>query len=693
MYRFIGFIFSSIFVVHFAVGCCGAAPPPPSEPPPDLFGDPEPVADGEPAPVIWTAPSIWQTVSDVATGCQAHLDAARAIRDELVVAKAVRTRPNTLDPLNDLFIELDRVLPLAELITNVSPDKAVRTAAETCQQDVMKFIAKLQLDRAVYDALAAVELAGFDAATRRFAEDLRRDYRRSGVDQDEATRKELEALIDEMVKTGQAFSRTIRESKHSIEVTKSDLAGLPQDFIEAHIKDGKGQVTTDYPDFFPVVTYADSEEIRQALYLKFFTRAYPENEANLKKLLTLRHSYATKLGYSDWAAYVAEEQMVKTKETIADFIDKVADISRPRMERDRSALLARKKKAAKRGVEVRVWDRFYYVNKVRIEEYGVDAEVVRAYFDYPRVKQGLLDINQEIFGVVFKKVDDAEVWHESVDVYEVLDGAEVIGRFYLDMHPRDGKYGHAAMFNLLSGVTGRQLPSAGLVCNFPAPSDKGPALMEFDDVGTFFHEFGHLMHHLLAGRHEWVTQSGIACEHDFVEVPSQLLEEWAWDPAVLKRFAVHHETGEPIPEALVAKMRKSDEFGQGLHVLRQMFYAGLSLDYHDSDPAGIDLLEVVQRNQKTYSPYPYEPGTYVFANFGHLAGYSSQYYTYMWSLMLAKDMFTKFDQADLMNQAVLKAYRDKIIAPGGSRDAADMVKDFLGRDYSFDALKTYLESE
>ncbi len=670
---------SSIFAMLFAG--CGGVPTPKSAP------------IGESPQTVLTAPVIWTTVPEVEENCILHLEAAKRIRNDLVQAQGQRTVHNTLKPMNNLIIELDRVLPMSDLIANVSPDKAVRTAAEACQRKVMKFVSELALDRGVYDALSGVETKDLDLKTKRFLAHELRDYRRSGVDKDETTRNELKALVAKMVATGQEFSRAIREDRRFIDVTEKDLAGLPQDFVEARLKDGVGRISTDYPDFFPLVTYAQNADVRRAIYLEFMKRAYPANEATLKKLLELRFDYATKLGYSDWAAYAAEEEMVKTKETIADFIDKVALIARPRMERDLGVLLARKKKDDKKAEKVRLWDRFYYVNKIRAEEYGVDSGEVRAYFDYSRVKEGLLAINQELFDVTFEKVQDAPTWYAGVEAYDVLDGEAVIARFYLDMHPREGKYGHAAMFSLLSGVTEKQLPAASLVCNFPLPSDSGPALMEHDQVVTFFHEFGHLMHHLLAGRHDWVTLSGISCESDFVEVPSQLLEEWPWNYEVLKRFAVHHQTGEPIPKELVEKMRKSEEFGKGVHVMRQMFYASLSLRYHDRNPDGFDLLQVVKQNQETFSPYPYEEGTYVYASFGHLEGYTSRYYTYMWSLMLAKDLFTRFDENDMMNKEILRTYRDTILAPGGSVDAADMVKTFLGRNYTFDALKDYLETE
>ncbi|HUT78313.1 MAG TPA: M3 family metallopeptidase [Polyangia bacterium] len=638
-------------------------------------------------------PKIWATAGQAETECGAAIAKAREQRDALVATAGPRTSDNTLLPMNDIQIRIDGVLPFSELMANVHPDKAVRDAAEKCQQDVMKLVSELQLDREVYDALSAVDGGGLDVAARRALDETLRDYRRSGVDKDEATRERLKSLHEQMVKTGQDYARRIREDKRYVEVLPKQLAGLPQDFLDSHPagKNGKVRLTTDYPDYFPVLSYADSEDIRKALYVKFLERGYPENVETLSQLLALRHEYATLLGFPNWAEYNAEDKMARNEATIAGFIAKVADIGRPRMERDLAEILARKLKDVPKAKAVHEWDRFYYVKKIQSEKYGVDSQAVRRYFDYPLVKQGLLEVNQRLWGIAFERAADAPVWHASVEAWDVKEGGRIIGRFYLDMHPRDGKYGHAAMFNVVTGITGRQLPVATLVCNFPAPSDKGPALMEHGDVTTFFHEFGHLMHHLLGSGYPWANLSGISCEWDFVEVPSQLMEEWAWDPGVLSGFARHDETGEAIPEELVRKMKAADEFGKGVHVMRQMFFAALSFAFHNRDPKGVDLGGLLQETQRRYSPYPHEPGTWLHANFGHLEGYSSMYYTYMWSLVLSKDIFTRFSKAGLMDAVVAADYRKHVIGAGGAVDAADQVRNFLGRETSFDAFGDYLE--
>jgi thimet oligopeptidase len=690
---------AAIVAAALAAGGCSKPNVPSPETPPLPVVEPAPPSTPAPSEEakakLITEPRIWLTVEDVEKDCAQHLDSARKTRADLAARRDKRTLENTLELLNDIYIQIDRIVWPSDLFANVSPVKGVRDASEKCMQDAMKFVADLQLDQEVYNALIAVETGGLDAEAARFLEHELRDYRRAGVDKDEAARKELAGLRDEMVKTGQNYSRAIRDSKLSVEVKPSDLKGLPEDYLESHPPDtdGKIRISTDYPDYLPAMQYASKQQLRKALYLKFLSRAYPENEAVLKKLLDLRYRYATLLGSPNWADYDAADKMAKSAKTIGDFIDKVADIARPRMKKEIKQLLKRKQKDVPDADAIRLWDHFYYINKVQAEQYKVDAKEVRKYFEYARVKEGLLKLSEVLFQVTFKKIEGAKVWHDSVEAYEVMDGKDVLGRFYLDMHPREGKYGHAAEFGLYTGVQGVQLPSAALVCNFPKPSDKDPAFMEHSVVSTFFHEFGHLMHHLIASRHHWVALSGISCEWDFVEAPSQLLEEWAWDYGILKQFAVRGDTGEPISEDLVAKMRQADEFGKGVNTMRQLLLASLSFNYHNRDPKGIDLLKMVKDMHEKYSPCPYEKKTYIFANFGHLDEYGSGYYTYMWSMVLAKDMFTRFRKAGLLDGNTCADFTEKVLMPGGAVDAADMVKNFLGRDYSFDAFKAWLEQE
>jgi thimet oligopeptidase len=329
------------------------------------------------------------------------------------------------------------------------------------------------------------------------------------------------------------------------------------------------------------------------------------------------------------------------------------------------------------------------------EEYGFDSQALRAFFEYERVKKGVLDITARMFGIGYRKVTDAPVWHAEVDAYDVIEpgaGDRLLGRIYLDMHPREGKYKHYAQFTLANGAAGRQLPEGVLMCNFPRPKPGEPALMEHGSVRTFFHEFGHLLHHVLGGHTRWVGQSGVATEWDFVEAPSQMLEEWIWDLETLQTFARHYQTGEPLPAELLQRAKAADEYGKGLWVRQQMFYAATSLEFHARDPRGLDTTRVMAELQDRYTPFKYVEDTYFHESFGHLDGYSAIYYTYMWSLVIAKDLFSVFKREGLLNAQPAQRYRRAILEAGGSKPAAELVRDFLGRPYDFSAYQEWLDA-
>jgi thimet oligopeptidase len=329
---------------------------------------------------------------------------------------------------------------------------------------------------------------------------------------------------------------------------------------------------------------------------------------------------------------------------------------------------------------------------VRKANYEFDSQSVRPYFAFDRVKQGLFDVTSKLFGVTYRPVT-VPTWDKSVEAYEMLENGKLIGRFYLDMHPRKDKYNHAAEFPIRSGITGRQVPEASLICNLPGGEPGDPGLMTHDDVETFFHEFGHLVHALVSGRHQWIGVSGISTEQDFVEAPSQMLEEWTWDPKTLQTFARHYQTNEPIPTALVTRMRRASEFGKAMTVRQQMVYAKLSLSIYDRDPKGIDTTAMVKDLVNKYTRTPYVEGTHFQTSFGHLDGYSAVYYTYMWSLVIAKDMFSQFDRSDLLAPPVAAKYRTSVLAPGGSKPAATLVADFVGRPFSYTAWEQWLNRE
>ena len=633
-------------------------------------------------------------VSAFAARCREGLERARTLLPQLLDRTGPRTVANTLEPYNEMMMYAEHSAGMAGLISAVHPDEAIRETARVCEQDVDSFMSALRLDRGLYEAFAALDLNTLDADTRRLVEHALRDFRRAGVDRDETTRMRLRAIDEELTKLGQAFQKNIVEDVRHITVSDpSALAGLPEDFIKAHPPDEHGQIriSTDYPDYMPFISYAERADLRRQLYIAFKARGGDKNEEILKQILTLRAEKAGLLGYVSWADYITEDKMMKSAANAAAFIDRVAGIAARRAERDYQELLARKRKDDPGTERVEDHEKVYYENKVKTEEYAFDPQSVRPYFDYAQVERGLLDITARIYDIAYVPVKSADVWHEDVRVFDVTRGNETLGRIYLDMHPRDGKYKHAAQFPYRTGIRGRQLPEGILVCNFPNPrTSDGPTLMEHSDVVTMFHEFGHLMHHVLGGQKRWIHQSGVATEWDFVEAPSQMFEEWAWSHDTLATFARHHETGEAIPAEMVERMRRADKFGLGVATVQQMFYAAVSLAFHSQPPAELDMTATVKQLQARYTPFRFVEGTRFHANFGHLNGYSALYYTYMWSLVIAKDLLTPFREHGLLSTEWTHRYRDRILAPGGSKDAADLVQDFLGRAYSFDAFEQYL---
>lgn len=626
--------------------------------------------------------------------CRAGIGAAQRSLDKLVRVRGRRTADNTLSVYNQIGVYLSNAGNRAELYANVHPAAAMRTAAEACSREVTRFGGDLGLDRRVYAAFRDVDPKPLDADARRLRDLVLTSFRHSGADQDDATRTRVKQLTDEATRLGQTFDANLRDDVRSISVDPAQLAGLPTDYRAAHPPgpDGKVIITTRYPDLLPFLTYASDATARRQLFVASYNRGYPANQQVLTRLLAVRQEIASLRRYADWADLATDRSMAGSADHVQSFIDKTNTLARPRSDRDYASLLARKRQDDPGATAVDQSERLYYEELVKRAQFGFDSQSVRPYLESSRVIEGILALTAKLFDVQYVAVPGARTWQGDVKVYDVRRGGVQIGRVYLDLYPRDGKYQHAAEFPVVTGVRDRQLPEAALVVNFPRPQPgSGPALMDHDDVVTALHEFGHAMHHILGGRQQWIDFSGIATEFDFVEAPSMMLEEWAWDPGTLAVIAHHYSTNQPIPAELVHRMRAADEFGRGTWVRHQLFYAALSLAYHRlKNPAVADLTQLMTQLQSTYSPFGYVTGTHFWASFDHLTGYSARYYTYIWSLVVAKDLLTPFQQRGMLDPVTARRYRELVLAPGGSRDAADLVRNFLGRPFNFDAFTRWL---
>lgn len=690
----------SVFAA-FTAGC--GAPPPPAPVKP-LAPPPPKVAP----PAAYVAPLVVDAIPEIlAAGdpaaavvrhCEGSLRAAEAARMRVVAAKGAN---ETLAAWDDISLALRNTQDVGEFLAAVHPDAKVREAAKTCGPTAEAFTTKLHADEAVRAALAAVPLAGLDAETTKLVTDALRDFKRNGAGLDAAAKAKLATLNDAIAKKAQDFEQNLGDSTLSVDATPKELEGLPAAWLASHPvgSNGKVRVTTNYPDAFPVFQYAKDRAFAKTLFIQFDNRAAEKNVTLLEEILALRAEKAKLLGYPNWAAYVEEPRMAHDPARVHAFLDGIRKSVDARVKTELADIeVERKGLKIPKDAPLYAADRTFYEDRIREGRFGVDSKLVSKYFEVGGVKRGILEITGDLFGLDFRPVKTA-TWATDVEPYEVVDRKtqQVLGRFYFDLHPREGKYKHAAVFGIRTtktledpalGKPTRLLPIAAIVCNFPKSTKDSPGLMSHQEVTTFFHEFGHVLHHLL-GTSRYATFGGTEVARDFVEAPSQMLEEWAWSAETLVRFAKHYETGEPIPLDLVRKMRAARSVGRGLTTQRQLFLATLDLTYHEGEPTK-DSTALLKEVWAKTMPYAYLEGTHFQGTFGHLMGYDAGYYGYAWALAIARDLFSRFEKEGMMNPATAADYRAKVIGRGGSAEPDVLLKDFLGRPFNDAAFQAYL---
>jgi thimet oligopeptidase len=451
-------------------------------------------------------------------------------------------------------------------------------------------------------------------------------------------------------------------------------------------------LTTDPPDMQPVMTYAASAELRERMFLAYNTRAYPANKQILLDLLATRQQIADVLGFRSWADLATADQMMTSAANVRAFLAKLDAASVDGARREHELILRFTRSRQPELTAIDITSRGYWYEQFRRSAFDFDSQSVRPYFPYSRVEAGVLETAARLFKIDFRP-STAPAWHADVSVFEVFDSNRRVGRFYLDMHPREGKDKWFSAAPIVTGVRGHALPEAALICNFPAGSNTDPGLLQYSDVVTFFHEFGHLMHAILGGQTEWAGISGFATEGDFIEVPSQMLEEFFRDEKLLQAFARHHQTGEKLPLEIIRKMKLAGAFGRADWVRSQLYYTTLSLDLHDHDPATIDLDETTRRLYESLQPWTWLAGNRMYASFGHLTSYSSNYYTYAFDKVIALDFFAQFDPADLLGCEAGGRYRKAVLEQGGSKPGRQMVRDFLGRNEELEPFSQWLNEE
>jgi len=580
-------------------------------------------------------------------------------------------------------------------LAQVHPDVAVRDAGQAGDERLTKWRVAVAFREDLYRAVAAFaatpEAAGLEGERRRLLDHWLRDFRRAGFELSAPERAELEALRNRLVELEVAFQRNINDSNDAIEVTRAQLDGLPDSFVE-RLSPGEQpdtyRVSLDYPELNPFMAQATDRSLREQLFRKAWNQATELNRPLLEEAISLRRQIAAILGKPTWAHHVLDLRMAATPEHVQAFYAELV----PPLEaaaRAEIAELTRLMQDDGHDGPVQGWDWSFYDTRLTRERHGVNQNEVSEYLPLEAVIEGMFALTGEVLGLTYHRIEPVNAWHPSVQLYEIRDAAsgESLAHFYADLFPREGKYNHAAAFSIVIGhrrADGSYArPVNAIVANLTPPSPSAPSLLRHGpggEVETLFHEFGHILHMSLT-RAEFTRFSAAQTEWDFVEAPSQIMEHWTWEPDVLARFARHHATGEPIPRNLVERLTAARYVDVGLRATRQVFFGTMDMAIHASE-APPDLEATIERSYAV-TQIPYPDGTFMLGSFGHLMnGYDAGYYGYLWAEVIGDDMWGRFADEGITSPAVGAAYRRAILEPNGSLPGDELVAGFLGRQAS-----------
>jgi thimet oligopeptidase len=627
--------------------------------------------------------------------------AADALVDE-AVASSPRSWDATIAPLEAASTLMGTAYGRSPFMARVHPDKAIRDKATDVGELLTKWGTDLVFRTDLYNAIREYnetdEAGSLTGTKARLVEFWMRDFRRAGHELSTANRDELQRLQQRLIELQVEYSKNLDEWDDFIEVTKDDLTGLPAEYIDgltAGTTPGTLKVGMAYPEYIPFIEQADRRDLRKTLQFKFWNRAAEQNNPLLAEAVVLRSQMASLFELPTWAHYAMELKMAATPEAVAKFYGSIVPQLSVKRDADIAAMVellhadTNRTDADLGGASLQSWDSNYYATQIRKRDYGIDQNEVAAYFPLERVIDGMFEITGEVFGLEYRRCDEAQAWHPDVHLYEIRNaGSDApIAYFFADLFPRDGKFGHAAAFPL---ITGQRLedgsyrkPIAAIVANFTKPTDNAPSLLKHDEALTLFHEFGHILHFCLTTV-DLVRFAGFDTEWDFVEAPSQIMENWMWEPEVLQRFARHYKTNESIPADLVERLVAARDLNVGLLTMRQIFLGQFDLNLHGT-PGPVDV-DRAYRNAYELTGFPFYEGTHFGASFGHLmGGYDAGYYGYLWSKVYGDDMYSVFAGEGALSKEVGRRYRDEVLARGHSRDAIDHLRAFLGREPSTEA--------
>ncbi|OGZ45629.1 MAG: hypothetical protein A3C84_02275 [Candidatus Ryanbacteria bacterium RIFCSPHIGHO2_02_FULL_48_12] len=601
-----------------------------------------------------------------------------------------RTFQNTIAALERASYVESPQMHYVELLLEVSPRSDVRKAAKETLDEYSQKIVDIEYDEDLYHAVLACARKNepLEGADKKLLEDALRAYRRMGFGLSTEDREELKDIIKQISKLSLEFSKNINDWQGYILVTREELEGLPESYITGLQKDntGKYKITLQYPDSVPFIKNAESEQKRKELQTKLLQKGGAVNLDILGSLLRLRRMQARLLGYKNHVAYQAKPRTAKTAEHIEAFLTDLAKNVSPLAARDITVMCDLKRTSTGNPDAVLEYhDLSYYLNESEKQTCNVDHEKLRVYFPLEKVLDGMFAIYAKLFSVSFQKITDYPVWHDGVELYAIKNTeGEIIAYFFLDLYPRENKYGHAMAFPIVQGrllEEGYLPPVSAMVANFPKPTSDTPTLLSHPELTTLFHEFGHIMHGTLT-QAPYASQSGTSVARDFVEAPSQMFEHWMWDTESLRLVSEHYKTKEPLPDSDLKNLIKAKKHMIGYQTMRQIIFATFDYQIHTEEEGTPDAISTYNTLVKTYLRVQTPEGNLFPAGFGHLIGYSGGYYGYLWSEVYACDMFTRFAAEGLLNPETGGSYRLWILEKGSSMDELEEVRGFLGREPS-----------
>jgi Zn-dependent oligopeptidase len=655
------------------------------------------LACGQESTMMADPPSLgfdWHiTPQHLSTRCDSAITTARAgVERALMTPAGQRTFAAAMRPIEEATENAQTDLTWLGQLYLLSPDSATRSASLACSKKATDFGVELSSDARIY---AAAQEAQRDAAVTA-AEDrqLVKLYietgRRNGAGLDTVTRARVTALHTKLNDLERDFGARLAADSTTIIIADKDTAGLSPQFV-ATLKHTSGgfvvQVNESTVGSF--MTHQRNASARERYYVAYNKRGGQDNVDRLQRALALRDTLAHLLGFQTWAAYQLDTKMAKSAPAVVQFLEDIDAALLPKAHAEVD-VLATLKNQEEGNNQLRPWDRQYYGERLRQTKYALDEQVVRHYFPVDHVVPSVLDIYQALLDVKFVEVPQADAWAPGIREFRVADAKSHawIGAFFLDLFPRPNKYDHFAAFPLHSRVSrtdGSQVaPVCAIVGNWPLPAANAPSLLSHGDVQTFFHEFGHVMHCVLGGT-RYATTGPFSVRADFVEAPSQMLENWVWQPTILARISKNTETGQPLPDSLVRRIIEVRHLDDGRSWTRQAFYSLYDMALH-AGTRSLDPTATWGKLSAEKSLVDMVPGTFPEASFGHLmGGYDAGYYGYLWSKVYAEDMFSRFEREGLLSTTVGRAYREQVLQPGASEEPAVLVERFLGRAMSPDA--------